>query len=84
MGNPGLKPRDHNGTTLKALTEACKGLQVWYSMGMVAVWESKVLGGYERLGLRIGLGDTSGPPELSSQTELLWDLKREAKGVELP
>lgn len=28
MGNPGLKPRDHNGITLKALTEACKGLQV--------------------------------------------------------
>lgn len=83
MGNPGLKPRDHNGITLKALAEACKGLQAWYSRVSIAVWEREVLGGYEQVGLRVGLCDTAGPPELSSQTELLWDLKREAKGVEL-
>lgn len=46
----------------------------------MAVWGRDVLGKYEAVGLRIGLGDTAGPPELSSQIELLWDLRREAKG----
>lgn len=77
------KPRDHNGITLKALAEACKGLQGWYSRVSIAVWERDVLGEYEQVGLRVGLCDTAGPPELSSQAELLWALKREAKGVEL-
>ena len=36
------KPRDHSGITLKALTEACKGLHVWYSRVMIAVWERSI------------------------------------------
>ncbi|NXC06954.1 CAC1I protein, partial [Orthonyx spaldingii] len=39
--------------------------------------------GYNKVGQRIGPGGTAGPPELSSQTELLLDLKREEKRVEL-
>lgn len=67
-------------TILKTLIESWKGLEVWYSRGVMAVWERDVLGKCEAVGLRIGLGDTAGPPELCSQNESLWDLRREAKG----